>query len=186
MEMVNHLDSVLANLKKQNEEIMSAKNKLSEDLYLTQNENLRLKEKLDGMKKGDAPLLVRGGETDYYPDEQYEIVMDCLKDYAGKSVKANTRRHDILKSVIERNPVKGTPAEFKEAIKKGLKGYTKFDSRKIKDTMKKTNIQIVNHSGHYKIALNGDARYQVEAAATCSDGVCGGKNLSSEINEIMF
>lgn len=179
-------EEMIDELEKQIIEIKNAKNKLAEELYRTQNENLRLEERIDRMKSGGAPLIMRGSEVDCYEDEQYEIIMDCLKEYADKSTEENTRRHDILTSVIERNKVKGTPDKYREIIKKGFKGYTTFNCKKIKDVLKETNLQIINHSGHYKFSLNGDTRYLVEAAATCSDSGRGGKNLSSEINDIMF
>lgn len=148
-------------------------------------ENARLMQELKRLRTNGTPVIMHGEENDMYPDEQREIIMDILSDYLRKGVEENTRRHDVISSVIDANPVNGTPEIYKNIIKNALDGYKTFSAAKITNALKETGIEIIEHTGHYKIAFKGDHRYVCEAAATCSD--CrGGKNLISEINKIMF
>ncbi|MBQ9982008.1 MAG: hypothetical protein IJP18_05535 [Oscillospiraceae bacterium] len=147
-------------------------------------ENARLMQELERLKDGGIPVIMKGKEPEIYADEYREIIISSLKDYI-KSIIENSRRYDVISSVIEANPVKNIPDKNKAIIKNAFEGYSMFETAKITNALKETCIQIIEHSGHYKIALNGDHRYVCTAAATCSDSR-GGKNLVSEINNIMF
>lgn len=148
-------------------------------------ENARLMQDNERFSENGTPLIMRGSEDDFYSNEQQEIVMECLAEYLKKYVQQDSRRADILSSVIKANPVEGTPKSFRKTIKTALEGYKAFDTAEITKALKKAHIEIIEHTGHYKIALNGDHRYVCEAAATCGD-MRGGKNLVSEINKKMF
>lgn len=148
-------------------------------------ENARLHLENERLSGGGVPLIMRGAESDLYSSEQYEIIISVLREYLSKSVADGTRRADILRSVIEANPANGTPEKCRATIRAALDGYKAFETAKITKALKETGIEIIEHTGHYKIALGGDHRYVCEAAATCSDNR-GGLNLISEINNIMF
>ena len=128
---------------------------------------------------------MRVNETDLYNNEQYEIIIDALEEYLAKSANRDSRRADIIRSVISANPVEGTPGKYRAIIRNNLDGYKNFATSKITKALKDTGIEIIEHTGHYKLALKGDHRYICEAAATCSD-TRGGLNLVSEINNKMF
>lgn len=148
-------------------------------------ENARLMQENERLRVNGTPLIMLGKEKDIYSGEQYEIIMEILAEYLAKLADKGSRRADILESVIEANPVKGIPKKKREIIKGVLDGYKAFETAEITRALKKTGIKIIEHTGHYKIALNGDHRYVCEAAATCSDRR-GGQNLISEINRKMF
>ena len=164
----------------------AANNELYSELSRLRAENARLTYENERLSENGKPLIMYGIEDDIYTDEQREIIIDILSDYRDKNVSAGTRRADIIDSVIDANPVKGTPARYRKIIKKAFDGYTNFDTQKISAALNETGIKITKHTGHYQIALNGDQRYACEAAATCSDSGRGGKNLISEINNKMF
>lgn len=161
------------------------RDKLSCENNMLLAENARLQQENQRLKGSGVRLLSRGAESDLYDNEQYEIIMAVLREYLAKSVAAGTRRADILRSVIEANPANGTPEKFRAVIKSALDGYKYFDSSKITKALRETGIEIIEHTGHYKIALGGDSRYTCEAAATCSDSR-GGLNLTAEISKTMF
>lgn len=163
-----------------------ANNELNIELSRLRAENARLAYENERLRQNGRPIIIYGDEEDIYTDEQREIIMEILSEYRKKNISADTRRADIIDSVIKANPVKGTPARYREMIKKAVGGYTDFDTPQIRKALDETGIEIINHTGHYKIALNGDHRYICEAAATCSDSGRGGKNLISEINKKMF
>lgn len=171
------------------EEEINASSRFRDELSFENNrllaENARLMQENERLREKGTPLIMRGSEEDMYADEQREIVIDSLAEYLKKSVEEDTRRADIIASVIEANPVKDTPKNYRNIIKKSIEGYKVFETAEITRALKETGIQIIEHTGHYKIALGGDHRYVCEAAATCSDNR-GGKNLISEINKKMF
>lgn len=153
-----------------------------------QYENHNLFRRIEKAESGAQPILHMGAEKDYYKGEHLEIVIEILRDYLEKSVGADstTRRHDVLQSILDANPAEGTPEKFRKLIKNAFEGYTDFTSKKIQDALRETGIEVVNHSGHYKIAYHGDTRYTYEAAATSSDSFRAGKNCSAGINKLMF
>ncbi|MGN1422234.1 MAG: hypothetical protein ACI4XA_02570, partial [Oscillospiraceae bacterium] len=71
--------------------------------------------------------------------------------------------------MIEANPAVGTTEKYRAIIRAALDGYKTFETAKVTKALKETGIEIIEHTGHYKIALGGDHRYVCEAAATCSD-----------------
>ena len=169
---------------------MKCDSKLRDDLSSENNrliaENAVLIQNIERLREGGTPIIIRGQESEMYPDEQREIIISVLKKCLGLSVEENTRRHDVISSVIEANPVKEIPEKYQAIIKNALDGYSTFETSKITSALKETGIEIIEHTGHYKIALHGDHRYVCVAAATCSDTGRGGKNLIAEINKIMF
>lgn len=177
-ELFEELEAKMKAVDKQFEEISRENSRLI-------SENARLMQDNERLREDGTPLIMRGEENDMYADEQREMIIDCLADYRAKSLVSGTRRTDIVDSVIKANPVKGSLEKYRKIIKKSLEGYKAFDTADINNALRETNIKIIEHTGHYKIALNGDHRYVCEAAATCSDKR-GGLNLVSEINKIMF
>ena len=72
-------------------------------------ENARLRQENERFFVQGVPLLMRGIETDLYNNEQYEIIIDILKEYLAKSTVPDSRRADIILSVLEANHADGTP-----------------------------------------------------------------------------
>ncbi len=177
--------SYLTDLEAENREYIKKYEKMAEDLQKLKFENERLNYTISTYSGAGTPLLVSGKENDLYPKEQTEIIIEILKEYLNKSVDDKCRRADILKSIIEANPVDGIPEKYRRIIKEAFDGYTKFNCTKILNALKETGIEIVEHTGHYKIQYHNDARYLFEAAATPSDHRAG-KNASSIINNLMF
>lgn len=148
-------------------------------------ENSNLNYWLDEARKDGSPIIVKGTEDDKYPDEQKEIIIEILSSYLEKSIEDSCRRADIIKSIIKANPTEGIPEQYRQIIKNAFDGYTKFDCSKIRNALKETGINIIEHTGHYKVQFHDDARYTFEAAATPSDHRAG-KNAASIINKLMF
>lgn len=181
----NILSEMYAELEAEMAEAAKLRDKLSYENNMLIAENARLIQENGRFAGGGVPLLMRGNEADLYSNEQYEIIIDALEEYLTKSAKPGSRRADIIRSVINANPAEGTPGKYRAIIKNNLDGYKNFATSKITKALKDTGIEIIEHTGHYKIALKGDHRYVCEAAATCSD-TRGGLNLVAEVNNTMF
>ena len=175
----------LEELEAENAKYSKKYEKMADELQKLKRENERLNYNIEMYSESGVPVIMSGKEKDLYPDEQREIIMEILIEYLNKSVSEGSRRADILKSIIEANPVEGFPAKYRKIIKEALDGYTKFNCTKILNALKETGIDIVEHSGHYKIQYHSDPRYLFEAAATPSDYRVG-QNAASIINKLMF
>lgn len=176
--MYSELESKMA-------EAAELRDKLSYENNMLIAENARLRQENERFFVQGVPLLMRGNETDLYNNEQYEIIIDILKEYLAKSTVPDSRRADIILSVLEANHADGTPEKYRTIIRNTLDGYKNFSTAKITKALRDVGIEIIEHTGHYKIALKGDHRYSCEAAATCSDSR-GGLNLVAEVNNTMF
>lgn len=183
-------NEVITDMYAELEEKINSDSKLRDELAVENSkliaENARLLQALERLKENGTPIIMQGKEDEFYHNEQREIVISSLKEYVKNSVRENSRRYDVINSVIDANPVDNIPGKNKEIIKNAFEGYKTFETSKITNALKETGIEIIEHSGHYKIALNGDHRYVCTAAATCSDSGRGGKNLVAEINNVMF
>ncbi|SFX39498.1 hypothetical protein [Ruminococcus sp. XPD3002] len=175
----------LEELEAENEKYSQKYEKLAEELQKLKLENERLNYRLESYTGAGNSLIVSGTENDLYPNEQREIIIDCLKEYLDKNVQSASRRADIIKSIINANHVDGIPDQYKKIIKAAFDGYKKFECFEIMDALKKTGIVVVEHTGHYKIQYHKDPRYSFEASATASDHRAG-KNAASIINNLMF
>lgn len=177
--------SYLSNLELENEEYAKKYDKLAADFRKLQLENERLNYNLEVYSESGTSVIISGKEKDFYPNEQREIIMEILLEYLNKSVSEECRRADIIKSLIKANPIEGIPDKYKKLIKKAFDGYQNFSCTKIINALKETGIDVVNHTGHYKLQYHSDPRYTFEAAATPSDSRAG-KNAASIINKLMF
>ena len=121
----------------------------------------------------------------YIPVPAKELERGGFLDYFEKSVGTDSRRHDVLQSILDANPAQGIPEKFRQMIKSAFEGYTDFKIKKIQDALGETGIEVVGHGAHYKLAYHGDARYTYEVASTPSSKRTG-INTSSGINKMMF
>lgn len=173
-------------LKQEQANIAERERLLAENLKL-QSEMFMLTKKLEKAGNGAQPILNMGAETDFYPGEHLEFVIEILRDYYEKSVGADstTRRHDVLKSILDANPAEGILEKYRQLIKNAFEGYRDFNTQKIKSALREAGIEITAHSGHYKLALHGDSRYTYEVAST-PGAYRTGINTSAGINKLMF
>lgn len=136
-------------------------------------------------KRGASAVILEGSEQNLYANEQTEIVIDILTEYLQKNTNGNSRRADIIRSLIKANPAEGLPTRYKRIIKDAFDGYAYFNCSKIRHALKETGITIVDHKGHYKLQYHNDSRYKFIAASTPSDHRAG-ENAACIINKLMF
>ncbi len=170
---------------KQEQKNKDERERLLAEINKLRAENAGLTNRLEKLEIGSKPFLHMGAEKDLYYDEHLEIVIEILRDHLKKSVDPASRRHDVLQSILEANPIKGLPEQYRQIIKNAFDGYTDFSSKKIQDALREVGIEVIGHTGHYKMAFHGDERYTYEAAATPSDHRAG-KNVSADISRLMF
>ena len=109
-----------------------------------------------------------GTEEELYPGEFSAIMHDILTAAAGSTTVGN-RRHDVLRSLRDANPLPLFVDEREQRIKQLMTGYRGMDSRLRKD-LEDLGFEITEDGKHYKISLYGDDRYTVALAKTPSEG----------------
>lgn len=151
-------------------------------LAAMEQENLSLRARLNNGDK--EPLLYRGEEDDLYPDEVREVVLAAIENKANESDEAS-RRGDILKDIVAHNEFHHEVSIRRQKIKDLKVGIGKLSSAQ-RSELEALGILIVSENHHYKMNLNGDARYMVTMAKTGSDNNRGSENTAAQINRTMF
>ena len=161
-ELLEICDEEQNKLKQQIAELTDANNAL-----LIENEGLRKK-----ISDTDAmPLLFRGEEDDFYAGEIKDLVLSVLSD-ALKNIKANTRRYDAVKDIIDNNNFEHLTDDRSEKMKNLLKAYSGM-SAKLRQELEALGFVISEDGKHYKMTYNGDPRYCYTMAKTPSDWRAG-------------
>ena len=148
--------------------------KLSSELQKKEYEISWLKAKLDSMT--DVPVLIAGDEDDFYPGEAKDFVLSVLKKELS-ATEARTRRHDILKDLLEANGYKAEGERRADEVKRLLSNYSGM-TPKVKKGLEEIGFAF-DKSDHQKVKYYGDDRYTIIYASTPSDKGRGGKNDAS-------
>ena len=107
--------------------------------------------------------LNMGIEKQFFQDEFKGILLDILQDALFNSPEGS-RRHDILKSILDANESKFEPERERSRVKKELKNLKRFRPEQFGN-----NFVFVEGKKHYKFDYYGDRRYRITVAKTPSD-----------------
>ena len=130
-----------------------------------------------GKKDAENALLQRGDESDIYSGEVEDFVLEILNDAYNNSVEG-TRRHDVLKDLLNRNEYKKRGEKRRERLRvldtyNGMRGP-------VKQELLDLGFDITDDGKHIKLIYGGDERYICILAKTPSDHR-EGKNARSQI-----
>lgn len=139
-------------------------------------ENQRLHEKVEGMQA--VPLLYKGEMAEFYEGEVRDVLLDQLSNSLEKQ-SADTRRQEILKSILDKNKHADRQEQRKSRIKRLLKGYSNL-STSLKHDLEEFGFSVASEGKHYKLTYFQDPRYTIIMAKSCSD-TRAGNNLAAEI-----
>ena len=166
------------------EEIRNLKKKLKEmakENEALQMENYGLRAKMNG---SDAvPIIFRGDEEDFYPEEIKDMVLGVLADALNNTEKG-TRQYDVLEDILQNNPYQHLSDERKQRVKNLFKGYKSLTGT-MKQELADLGFEISDDGKHYKLTYKGDPRYMVTIGKTPSDNRAGSNNAGT-INKIML
>jgi hypothetical protein len=161
------LDDFEEDMRKLQEEVA----RLSNEVEKLEYENQGLRRKLDD--NTSVPLLFMGDEDDFYQGEIKDLVLSTLiKGMEG--IEQKTRRHDVLRDIIQVNDYQGSSEKRAAEVKHLLSNYTGM-TPKLKHGLEAIGF-IFDESDHQKVKYYGDDRYTVIYASTPSDKGRGGKN----------
>lgn len=140
-------------------------------------ENHGLRNKLDSMS--DIPLLVFGGEDEFFETEIKQIILETLEE-ALRASEAGTRRADVLGDIVRCNGgVNGESSLKAQKVKSMFKGYRNM-SGTMKQYLNDIGFEITEDGKHYKLTYFGDSRYFTTVAKTPSDTRTG-MNVAMQI-----
>ena len=162
-------------------------NELRKRIEALTNENEALRYENHGLRtkltsKDNIPVLYMGDETDFYPGEVKDLVLEALSD-ALKGIPTG-RRADVVSDVIENNDYQRLSVSKAEEIKRLLKNYDGMSAR-TRQALMEFGFEITEDGKHYKLTYYGDGRYQTAFSKTPSD-VRTGRNCSQEMVNLVF
>lgn len=131
----------------------------------------------------EGGVIRQGEEQDLYEYEIRDIVIDAL-DQANRSARSGSRRQHVLSDLLKVNTASGVRQKLEEEIKLLFKAYRDMDAR-TRSTLARMGFDLSEDGKHYKAVFQGDGRYTFALSKTSSDHRAG-KNLASEINNILF
>lgn len=140
---------------------------------------LRFKELQSKSEVDGKPIIIHGSEKDFFSGEITELVVEIIKDHL-ESAKKSSRRYDLLEDIYLHNKTNGNRSEFLKTIKSIFSGYNGI-TPKIKNQLKKLNIEVIEEGTHNHIKFIGDERYKISFAKTPSDAGRVGLNIVRDI-----
>lgn len=160
---------------------------LSEQLDSANREISRLQslvqayEARSGSREGS--LLDRGNESDFYPDEANDVLLDAIA-MGRQSVPQGSRRANIIDSILTANKKTGEGDKLAEQLKAILRDYKTMDAKR-RSQLQDVGLVLTDEGKHIKAAFRNDPRYLFVISKTSSDHRAG-LNLANEIKRSLF
>jgi hypothetical protein len=160
----------------------------SEQLRQAETEIYRLRAEIRALEAtgssytGNAGLSV-SNETELYPGEFREVMLDALAE-ARNRLETDRRRRHILDAVEGIDDDRNLAKTKREEVKAILRDYRSMDSS-VQDGLKSLGFSIYGEGKHYKVIFKDDERYTYILPKTASDHRSG-LNSASDISKRLF
>lgn len=150
--------------------------------------NTRLETEVNGLRtrlssSGQVPVLFGGKETDLYPGEISEMVLDAVSDGLERT-RGEGRRADVYGDILQSNGYANLRRKRQAEVKRIFTGYRVMTGSTKKD-LEELGITVTGDGKHYKLAYYGDPRYVRAISKTGSDRR-EGANIAAVINATMM
>lgn len=160
-QIIDQLGEEIDKLEEEKEKYCVLIRDLESELSVLQTQNELLEEELSFQE--NYTLLDKGDITEYYHEEQRDIVLDMLEDDVKKS-RIEKEDRDLLEDILNQNPKDGTRDEYLEKILRALiSGYDVYKLKKYGIFMKG------DKSKHHSAVFFENPRYQSTISSTPSD-----------------
>lgn len=127
-------------------------------------------------------------DTELYPGEWKDVVLKLINrevlSMENDSKLKTSRKFDVLSSIDKNNQQTGKDVEISDKFCKVVENGT-LTAETINEIERLGFIASKAKNGHFKIAYNGDARYQCTVSATPSDHRAG-DNLGKSYMNMLF
>ena len=133
----------------------------------------------------DIPLLMYGDESDLYPSEIKDLIIQIVNShFENPNMAKNARAYKILEDFLEKNKSSNEALHRVEKIKQLFKSYTGVTS-KFKSELRELGLEIDETGEHNAIRFIDDDRFVATIAKTPSD-VRALKNMPGHIKKALF
>lgn len=133
---------------------------------------------------GGGKLFTAPDIEEKYPKEMQCIILDSLQKYLEKSVPQDSRRADVLKEFLKKNPCPENLSEKKEAVKRVLGGYTAITPQMVND-LAAEGLTLKALGAHARIQWPGDKTHTITISSTPSDSKTGANAALEIIRRLM-
>ncbi len=148
-------------------------------------ENRKLRAQIDHLKEAlksrndDKSIINASGIPEFFDGELYDMVMSILQREFKSLGDKDTRKYELLESLIDNNPIKGEGIKINDSIRDFFRA-TRFLSAADWSELKLLGFENVGDSTHFKIQYQGNPKYCFTLGKTPSD--ChGGLNMAADI-----
>jgi len=124
-----------------------------------------------------------GTEENYFENEIEDVLLDSLSSSLDK-IPTESRRQQLVQSILNANPLRGKSKELKEELKETLRNYQSLDAP-TRRKLEEMGFSIQSDGKHHKLTYHNDTRYVFSLSKTSSDHR-GGLNISSDISKTLF
>lgn len=131
----------------------------------------------------DRSVTLRSGMDDLYQGERDGLMVELLRQ-AFEQTEVGTRRHAVLKDLLERNQIQSEKTEVMERVKTMLRGYTSMNAS-LRSDLEDLGFEVREDGRHIKLVFRGEDRFPIVIAKTSSDHRAG-MNATSEIRRVLF
>lgn len=173
-QLIESVDEELTRLQRQVDRLTKANDSL---IY----ENQGLRAKLDSSE--EIPILFLGDEEEFFQGEIREMILDALTEKM-KNTPNQTRRHDVLNDIIQKNGYERVFDKKASEVKATLRDYKNM-SGTTRKFLTDLGFIITEEGKHYRLTYYGDGRYKTTIAKSGSD-YREGKNIAATIIKNML
>lgn len=170
-------DELLDMVSQENDVLKSEIERLTRQNEALTNENHGFRTKL-AVSEEKYPILFQGNESEIYPNEIREMVLDLVCEAKDKA-PMKSRRRDVYTDILECNGYKGITKKKKSEVKRLFSGYS-YMSPSLQQGLKDFGLAVEKGGKHYKISFPRDDRYWTTISQTGSDHR-EGKNIAARI-----
>ena len=154
-------------LEQKNETLENENRELSDTVRRRDEQIESLKEKREPIP--DGITLRPAAVKEFYPDEQYDLVVNVLQQaqttYGGEE---NERIRELLDALAENNPIRGEGLRWLDEIERVFLGNRKFTSADL-SALRGLGFEIPDEKagdGHVFLSLQGRKRYRFKVSST--------------------
>lgn len=177
-EYINGYDSLDDKLKAAKAKISA----LTEEVQALRNKNDSLQAALEASGIEES-IISKSGVNEFFDGEQHDMLVTVLKEALDRSGGFDTRRYELVKSLLEHNEYIGNGRETLEVVKRVLSSGEAIGKRDIQD-LERVGFTLVNESTHYKFVYKENERYWFSVSKTPSDRRSGKNNASDIIKRL--
>jgi len=116
----------------------------------------------------DSDLLRTEKIDEMYPGELRDLLIEAIQGYTN-NVHKNSRREDMLRSVLSQNSSSGQRDTIVESLNNIFKGAPKTLSKSIQSDIRRLGFEVEHSGSHFRVYIRGQEGRKYTIACTASD-----------------